>query len=350
MIYAQISRSIGLNDVCDSLQIHSGPLSQIRGAKPPSRNGLSHANKNRPSELAEKLFWGVLENLQHNFPQFAHGNLPKGLHRFKKSIHIIDSTTIELVANCMDWAKHRRRKAAAKTHMRLDMESLLPRFAIVDTAKHNDNLRARELCAGLKEGEIIIFDRAYNDFDHLLDLNNRGVQWVGRWKKGTACEVIDTVETTGNILSDELVVLNNEMVVRRVSAWVEVDGKWREMKFITNNREWSAQTIYDLYKARWQIEVFFKQIKQTLKLADFLGHSANAVRWQVWTALLVYVLLRFLSRMSSWSHSFTRVFTVIRAGLWSRIDLLGFLQSLCGTAGGGFRNLARPEQAYFAGF
>jgi len=300
--------------------------------------------------MAEKLFWEVLAHLKNTFPHYGHGKLPEGLFRFKRTIHIIDSTTIELVANCMDWAKHRRRKAAAKTHMRLDMESLLPRFAIVDTAKHNDNLRARELCAGIQEGEIIIFDRAYNDFDHLMDLGKRGVQWVGRWKKRTACEVIDTMETSGNILKDELVVLNNEMVVRRITAWVEVDGKWREMRFMTNNREWSAQTICDLYKARWQIEVFFKQIKQTLKLADFLGHSANAVKWQVWTALLVYVLLRFLSRVSGWTHSFTRIFAVVRASLWTRIDLLGFLKMLCGTADGSFRNLAQPEQAYFPGF
>ena len=167
MVFAQISRSIGLNDVCDSPQIHSGPLSQIRGAKPPSRNGLSHANKCRTADMAEKLFWQTLEYLRNSYPQFTRAKLPKGIFRFKRSIHIIDSTTIEQVANCMDWAKHRRRKAAAKTRMRLDMESLLPRFAIIDTAKHNDNLRARELCAGLKEGEIVIFDRAYNDFDHL---------------------------------------------------------------------------------------------------------------------------------------------------------------------------------------
>jgi FOG: Transposase and inactivated derivatives len=158
------------------------------------------------------------------------------------------------------------------------------------------------------------------------------------------------METSGDVTHDELIVLNNGLVVRRVSAWVEVEGKQRKFTFLTNNRKWSAQTICELYKARWQIEVFFKQIKQTLKLSDFLGHSANAVRWQIWTALLVYVLLRFLSRMSSWSHSFTRVFAVVRAALWERIDLLGFLRMLCGTADGDFRNLARPDQAYFPGF
>src|ERR1017187_9449250 len=107
--------------------------------------------------------------------------------------------------------------------------------------------------------------------------------------------------------------------------------------------------VADLYRCRWQIEVFFKQIKQTLQLADFLGHNANAVRWQVWTALLVYVLLRYLSYLSQWSHSFTRLFTVLRAALWEKLDLLKLL-ACYGTAGGSFRHLARPEQAHFPGF
>jgi hypothetical protein len=234
--------------------------------------------------------------------------------------------------------------------MPLDMESLLPRFTIVDTAKHNENIRARELCAGMNDGEVIIFDKAYNDFDHLTDLDKRGVQWVGRWKKRTVFEVIDTMESSGDITKDDLVVLNNELVVRRIEAWVEVDGERREMTFVTNKRGRSALAICDLYTARWQFKVFFKQIEQTLELANFLGHSANAVKWQVWSALLVYVLLRFLSQMSGWTHSFTNIFAVVRESLWTRIVLLGFLKTLCGTAEGAFRNLAHPEQAYFTGF
>ncbi len=350
MVYAQLSRSIGLNDVCDSLELHSGPLSAVRAASPPSRNGLSHANKVRPAEMAQKLFWSVLEHLQTTFPQYGKGRLPGPLRRFRRSIQIIDSTTIELVANCMDWAKHRRRKAAAKTHMRLDMESLLPRFAIVDTAKHNDNLRARELCAGLKDGEIVIFDRAYNDWDHLSQLGERGVWWVGREKKGTVYDLLDEREASGDIIADERIMLANDTLARRITAWVEVDGKWRQMTFLTNNMEWSAATICELYKARWQIEIFFKQIKQTLKLTDFLGHSANAVRWQIWTALLVYVLLRFLGAMGQWPHSFTRLFAILRASMWRRVDLINLLRNFYGTANGHFRHLARPDQAYFPGF
>ena len=101
--------------------------------------------------------------------------------------------------------------------------------------------------------------------------------------------------------------------MRRVVALVEIDGQEREMTFLTNNLEWSPRSVADLYRCRWQIEVFFKQIKQTLQLGDFLGHNANAVRWQVWTALLTYVLLRYLSYLSKWAHSFTRLFTILRA-------------------------------------
>jgi len=162
--------------------------------------------------------------------------------------------------------------------------------------------------------------------------------------------------TDKRILRDDLVVLKNKDSranyphrLRRVRAVVEVDGQQREMEFLTNNLSWSAASVTDLYRCRWQIEVFFKQIKQSLQLCDFLGNSANAVRWQVWTALLLYVLMRFLSVMSGWNHSFTRLFTLLRAALWSKVDLWDLLR-FCGTAGGHFRYLATPQDAYFPGF
>lgn len=356
LLHAQVSHSIGLNDVCDSLRLHEGPLAAIRGATPPSRNGLSHANKVRTSELAEKLFWGVLESLGKTSPLFLKGKCARRVHRFKVPIHLVDSTVIELLANCLDWAKHRRRKAAAKTHLRLNLQSLLPQCVIIGTAKEHDNFRARELCAGIQSGEIVIFDKGYIDFDHLLDLDERGINWVTRAKDNMAYDVVKKLLIKGypKILSDELITLQNPKksapeVMRRVVALVEVEGKERAMVFLTNQLFWSPQSVVDLYGSRWEIEVFFKQIKQTLQIADFLGNSANAVRWQIWMALLVYVMLRYLSFVSKWSHSFTRLFTVIRAILWRKIDLAELLPSY-GTAGGHFRHLAQPEQAYFAGF
>ena len=356
LLQAQLSHAIGLNDVCDGLQLNAGALVTIRGATPPSRNGLSHANKVRPAEMAEKLFWGVLDSLGQTSPGFIKGKSRGRAHRFKVPIHIVDTTVIELVANAMDWAKHRRRKAAAKTHLRLNLQSLLPQCVIIDTAKEHDNVRARELCAEIKEGEIVIFDKGYIDFDHLLDLDKRGVNWVTRAKDNMNYEVIQSLPLEGHrkILADEIISLKDTRksapeIMRRVRALVEVDGQEREMVFLTNQLLWSPNTVAELYRCRWEIEVFFKQIKQTLQIADFLGHNANAVRWQVWIALLTYVLLRYLSYLSKWNHSFTRMFTLIRAALWRKIHLLEWLRSY-GTAGGHFRHLATPAQAYFAGF
>src|SRR5436190_18103581 len=320
--YAQLTHSIGLNDVCDSLQPHSGPLASIRGAKAPSRNGFSNANRERPAAMAEQLFWAVMAHLGAQSPGFVAGKRRGAAFRFRVPIHVVDTTVMELVANCMDWAKHRRRKAAAKTHMRLNLQSLLPNFVIVDTAGEHDNKRARELCAGVKSGEITLFEKGYVDFGHLCDLDERGVYWVTRAKDNMASTLAKQLPSPkgGKILRDEVIILSDlnkpaPELMRRVVALDQIDGQEREMVFLTTNLQWSARSVADLYRCRWQIEVFFKQIKQTLQLGDFLGHNANAVRWQVWMALLVYLLLRYLSYLSKWSHSFTRLFTILRAVL-----------------------------------
>jgi hypothetical protein len=354
MLFAQLSHAIGLNDVCDWLRLKCAALARF-GVTPPSRNALSHANKQRDALFVEKLFWSTLGHLQHACPDFAHGRRGKGLlRRFKVRIHAVDSTTMQLVANCMDWAKHRRRKAAAKMHLRLDLHSYLPSFAVVDSAKDNDNKRAREVCAGIADGEIVVFDKAYVDFAHLSDLDARGVQWVTRAKDNMKYRVVKTL-TKGkqNIIKDQIIALTGAKhkgaKMRRVEALVEVDGEWRVMVFITNNLKWSPQSVCDLYRRRWDIEVFFKQVKQSLKLSGFLGHSANAVRWQVYAALLVYVLLRYMAHLSDWGHSFTRLFAVTRSALWERLDLLALLKSH-GTASGRMRVIGALDQAWLPGF
>lgn len=359
LLFAQFAHSLGLNDVCDALGLNSGLLSTIRGATPPSRNNLSHANKERDAAMAQKLFWCVMDHLHRLSPGFGQINHSRGLvRRFRRSIDIVDSTTIQLIARCIDWAKHRRRKAAAKCHLRLNLQSLLPRFAIVDTAKENDAKRAREVCAGISEGEIVIFDKAYVNFGHLWDLCLRGIFWVTRAKDNLQCRVVKRLPKHSNpkILRDDIIRLKNPLsrkeypqTMRRVVALVMVDGKERKMVFLTNHFQWSPSTVADLYRCRWEIEVFFKQIKQTLQLADFLGNSANAVKWQIWTALLVCLLLKYQAFLSSWNHSFTRLFTLLRAALWKKLDLLSLLKSY-GTAGGSFRMLAAPQQAYLPGF
>jgi transposase len=256
----------------------------------------------------------------------------------------------------MDWAKHRRRKAAAKCHMRLDLQTFLPRFALVKSAGSHDSSEARELCAAIRSGEIVVFDKAYIDFDHLKELDDRGVFWVSRAKDNMSYKIVKRNKHTDSVLKDVFVRLKGNKsqksypsLIRMITAKVEVDGKMVVMTFLSNNMEWSASSICDLYEGRWGVEVFFKQIKQTLQLSDFLGHSENAIRWQVWTALLTYVILRFISYLGKWKGSFSRLFTIIRGVLWSRFDLLALLYRCCGTADDPPRMTLSVEQLYLPG-
>ena len=359
LLFSQLTHSMGLNDTCDALRHHSSKLAAIRGAVPPSRNNFSHANRHRNSDMIEALFWRMLGHLQETSSGFGPSGRYRALpRRFKRAIHAVDSSTIALVANCMDWAKHRRRKAAAKLHLRLNLQSFLPGFAIVEEASHHDSRRTLALCAALEAGEIVVFDKAYVHFDHLQELNARGIHWVSRAKDNMSYRVCrkHLKKREGNILRDDEIVLKVEKSrkqyperLRRVEAEVEVDGKLVVMVFITNNFQWAAGSVCDLYRCRWGIEAFFKQIKQTLKLCDFLGHSKHAIRWQLWSALLLYLLLRFQAYLSQWPHSFVRLFALIRGVVWDRFDLCE-LTRFYGTAQERWRMCSHPQTAYLPGF
>ena len=174
--YAQLTHSIGLNDVCDALQLNSGPLSAIRGRDPADAEQSLPCQQGARRRDGREAVLGGDEVLGRHLAGFCEW---EGRQAVSAPVQAEDSrwwtsTTIQLIASCMDWAKHRRRKAAAKCHLRLDLQSFLPRFAIIDTAREADAKRAREVCAGVKEGEIVIFDKAYVDFDHLWDLEQRG--------------------------------------------------------------------------------------------------------------------------------------------------------------------------------
>jgi len=234
---------------------------------------------------------------------------------------------------------------------------MLPRYAVVDTAKITDNKKAREVCAPLQNGEIVVFDKAYVDFVHLNDLDKRGVCWVSRSKKNMTYRIIEErTPTHQRVLNDQIIELADyntkkkyTQYFRLVEAIVEVDGKDLTMTFITNNLLWSAWTVAELYRARWEIEVFFKEVKQTVQLVDFVGHNKNAVQWQIWLALLTHLLVRFLAHISRWSLGFKRLFALLRAGLWHHFDMLDFLTSY-GTAGGLVCMRAAPHQADLPGF
>lgn len=357
LIHAQIAHSMSLNDVCDTLQNHSGVLTTIRKAVPPSRNGLSHANNNRNADMAEDLFWQTLDHLCKAFPRFGRDHGYCGLpRRFKRGVKAVDSTTVRLVANCIDWAKHRRRKAGVKCHVRLDLQTFMPNVIIIREAKKHDSTFSKELCAGLRDGEVVVWDKAYNDFAHLFSLAERGVFWVNRAKENMTFDVVREIsEPNERIIRDVSIRLKGQRTsleypeeIRLVEALVKVKKKSVRMTFVTNNFQWSASSICELYKARWGIEVFFKMIKQNLQIADFLGNSENAVRWQMWTAMLTYLLLRFIEFISKWKKPFSRLFTLVRGVMWSCLDLFSLVE-FYGTAGVRIRMRAAPEQAYLPG-
>jgi hypothetical protein len=358
LLYGHLSDASSLNEICDAFRLHEPEVTRIRGTVAPKRNTFSNANRTRNPEIAEKLYWNVFEHLQSICPSFTQYKNHKGfIHRVKRDIFAVDSTTLQLSLDCIDWARHRRKKAAAKTHMTLNVGSMLPSFACVDTAAHHDSKYLNVLCAALKDGDVLLADRAYVDLGFLYSLSERGVFFVLREKKNMVYDVIkEQTHKDPRILSDQTVRMSNTKsanlyptVLRRVTAIVEVDGRDMEMTFITNNFDWSPRTIAGLYKARWAIELFFKEIKQTLQLRDFVGYNEKAVKWQVWTGLLTHLLLRFLKHVSKWGLSFSRLAGTVKSAVWMKIDLLGTLR-IYGTAGGPKRPVIVGKQLYFQGF
>ena len=273
LLYGQISRASSLNEICDAARLHESELNRVRGATAPKRNTFSNANRTRDPMIAEKLYWSVFEHLQTICPSFTQYRKHKGfIHRVKRDIFAIDSTTLKLSLDCIDWARHRRKKAAAKTHMRLNIGTMLPTFAIVEDAAHHDSKRADALCVALKDGDVLLADRAYMDLLFLHGLSRRGVFFVLREKENMVFETLERhAHKDPRILADETVSMSRKgsaekypEVLRRITAVVEVNNRDMEMTFITNNFDWSPRTVAELYRARWTIEIFFKELKQTL--------------------------------------------------------------------------------------
>ena len=358
LLYGQLNRAASLNEICDAARLHEPELNRIRGATAPKRNTFSNANRTRDPVIAERLYWQTFEHLRTICPDFTQVKRHKGfIHRIMRDIFAIDSTTLPLSLNCINWARHRSKKAAAKTHMCINIGNSLPTFAVVEDAAHHDSKRADVLCAGLKDGDVMLADRAYVDLAFLYDLSERGVFFVLREKENMVFTVVKRrTHKDPRILADETVRMSRKgsaekypEPLRRITAIVEVDGRDMEMTFITNNFAWSPRTIAELYRARWAIETFFKELKQTLQLADFVGYNEKAVKWQVWTGLLAHLLLRFLKHVAKWTLSFSRLVGTVRAAIWMKIDLLGALR-LYGIAGGPQRRVIVDYQRYFQGF
>ena len=360
MLYCQVSKTESLNSICDVAAANEALWTSM-GVTVPRRNTFSNANAMRPSAMAKDLYWRTYNYLIGIAPDFGRRAHRGYCSRVKAPMFAVDSSTIKLTMNSFDWARHRREKAAAKLHMTLDLGNRLPSFAVVEDAAHHDSVRAAELTAHLRRGDIAVADRAYTDFGFMNGLDARGVWFVTRQKRNMKMKVVrrlmEPVAATGErktqILADEIVVPAKKSTaakyagtLRRVTAVVEIQGQMKVMMFLTNNLKWSARTVAEIYRDRWGIETFFKELKQTCQIHDFIGYSENAVQWQVWTGLLAHLILRYLRYLSKWGLSFSRLAALVRGTLWNRRRLIETLR-LYGTAGPVKSPARKPKPLYF---
>ena len=369
LLFHQLAHTLSLNGVCDQAATYAAKWQTLRGATAPCRNTFSNANRHRDPAFAEALYWKLVAHFSAESPAFLRKTQKGYLGRFRnRRIRLLDSSTICLALNCIDWARHRAKKAAAKLHVLLDLACRLPTVAIIDAARPHDSVRAPDAAASLVAGDILAADRAYSGYPFLSGLAERGVFYVVRAKSNYQFRVVkrlaepreaDPALKTTQILSDDLVspALKGSAeaykadggVLRRVVARVKVDKTMRTLTFLTNHLAWSARTVAEIYRSRWEIEVFFKELKQTCQLRDFLGYSENAVKWQIWTALIAHLLLRYLEFLHGWKLSHSRLAGVIRGSLWLNRNL-GQLLSTFGMAGGRTETKRRPKPAVLQGF
>ena len=338
LMLSQFLHLFSLNEIVDVSKIYAPELSRLRGITPANLNTFSNANRTRDPKVMQSFFWEVYDTFRRQDGGFVRGRHHGRLTRFNlRGIYAIDSSTIQLAYWCIDWAKHRQRKAAVNIHMVANVANRLPYFCVFGRAKDHDSKMEDELFNSLKEGDIGIADRAYNHFKALHRQSLRGVFFVVREKSGMKYRVVRRVakkDLGENIISDETIMLTGQRTskeypcaMRRVVARVKVDGKWRTMVFLTNNFEWAASTIAELYKARWEVELLFKELKQTLQLQDFYGENENAVAWQIWAALLTHLVLRWLKYKSGAACSYSRFAALVRAIVWLKKDAMAILRS-----------------------
>ena len=338
LMLGQFLHVFSLNELVDVSKIYEKELSRIRNTTSANLNTFSNANRTRNPKIIENFFWIVYNYLRSQDEMFIRGKHHGKLTRFKlRNIYAIDSTTIKLAYNCIGWAKHRQKKAAVKVHMVANIASRLPHFCVYGKASEHDSMKEEILFESLSEGDIGILDRAYNNFATLHKQSTRGVFFVVREKEKMLYRVVEKVPKRNlgaNIIADEIIQLTglntaNEYpdLLRRVTAHVEIDGKWHDLVFLTNNFDWAASTIAELYKSRWQVELLFKELKQTLQLQDFFGENENAIQWQIWAALLTHLILRYLKYKSQAVCSYSRFTAIIRATVWLKKDLMRILQA-----------------------
>jgi hypothetical protein len=318
---AQISGRSSLRDVVSNLSAQTRKLYHL-GIASVSRSSLARVNEHQSYSLYEALFAKLLSRCQ--------GLAPRHGFRFKNKLYSLDASTIDLCLSVFPWAKFRSIKGAVKLHVGLDHDGLLPSFMTISDGKTHDITAARVL--DLPKGSIVVFDRGYTDYAWYKQLNAKGIFFVTRQRKNARYPLIQRhpVISSKGLSSDQTIQLTSTRAddcpirLRRIGYRDVETGK--HYVFLTNNFHLAAATIAQIYKARWQIELFFKGIKQNLKIKTFLGTSKNAVMTQIWIAICVYLLLAYLKFSSQLSRSLQQILQLLQLNLFERRDFLALLR------------------------
>jgi hypothetical protein len=321
MLFCHLAQAESLREICNGLAASEGKLKHLGIPKAPSRSTLAYANEHRPWQLYESVFHQLLSQCETE----ARG---RKKFRFKNKLVSLDSTCIDLCAEVYDWAHYKQTKGGIKVHTVLNHEGYLPCFAVITDGKTSDVAVGRTL--RFEKGTIVVMDKGYVDYSWWKQMADDGVYFVTRLRQDLQYEVVAerAVPQNSNVRRDVDIVITPhrkdfELKLRLVTVWDE--KKKREIVFVTNHLVFGATTIARIYKERWQIELFFKALKQSMRVKTFVGTSANALKTQLWTALIAMLLLKYLHLKSNFSWSFSNLVALIRQQLFVYRDLYPWL-------------------------
>jgi hypothetical protein len=332
MTFCQLAHADSLREICNGLACSEGKLVHLGITNAPNKSTLSYANEHRPAALFEDLFYTSLNRFRSQEGMGAR----KAKFRFNNKLLSLDSTTMSLCLDLFPWAKFRRAKGGVKAHVLLDHDDYLPSYVLITEAKKSDVRIAQSL--DLNAGSIVAIDRGYCDYALFGKWDGRGVFFVTRLKDNAAYEVVESAigPLPRNILADELIrftgvkaVKDYPQPIRRVVVWDPINE--REIVLLTNLLHFGPTTIAAIYKDRWEIELFFKALKQNLKVKSFVGTSQNALLIQIWTALIAMLLLKWLHHLSQAKWSFSNLASMLRLNLFTYRDLRHWLENPFGT-------------------
>jgi hypothetical protein len=324
MLFCQLGRAHSLREICGGLAACEGKLRHLGLKDAPKRSTLAYVNGHRPWQLYQDLFFTLEARCRNEGKQRGHG------FRFRNKLLSMDATTISLCVSMFDWAHYQRAKGAVKIHMVLDHDGYLPCYAVVTTGKKHEIKIARKMT--FEPGTILVFDQGYTDMGWWKRLTEDKVYFVTRLRKDLKYEVVKPRAIpecrAEKILSDEEITIPGWRKaglggLRRIVVWLE--DKQEEMVLLTNHPRLAAGTIAEVYRKRWEIETFFKSLKQLLKIKTFVGTSEQAVLTQIWTALIAMLLLRWLKLKSSFGWSLSNLVALLRQQLFVHRDLWTWL-------------------------